>query len=992
MVNLEVFEFYTIFIAFICYIYGSVPFAYIFTYLFQNVRLTEKGTGNIGVANAFGVGGLRAGFLTVIGEATKAALPVYLSLYFYSNDPKTTVTFLSASILGTSYSVFLKGKGSQGGTVFLWGLLFISPYTFLLFIGIFLPVYLLLRKRHITSIVAHALLPLEIYLIEGDLSLVIFGALAALFYSLRYKPQASDYAYYNKDMRLLRLTKKVMKEKEDLVVDISKVSNQSQVGMKAWGLRQLEKTGLQIPKTYVCPFSVYTEYTNGNEELLLEIKLNLNRLIKKGISYCIRSSANVEDEPDYSFAGQFESYLKINSIGEIKNKILKIWQSTHSKRVNAYISKIGIPLQYLKMAVIIQEMVSVKYSGVVFTINPINGFDEVIVELVKGPSSLLLQDGVTPERWIYKWGIWKERPNDSRVDISIIDRVVREAKYAEKKFGSPVDMEWAYDGKSLYWLQIRKVTTIRGISIYSNRISKGFLPGIIKPLVWTINTKVVNTAWKNIFIELIGRDASDIDIDRLTKSFYGRAYFNMGIIGDIFELIDMPRELLELLLGFSIPGDSPPKFRPGIKAVKFLPRITLFIIRRMFYASRISHFLVQKDKSYKQYAAIKIADLSDKEALKIVEQLVLLDIKTSYHVIMSQLLMGFRSMLLNRMLSKKGISVKDLQFTELKKHTQDIDPYYQLEQLRDNYIKLHSPTFKNRPIPNVLQHKAFQADFNEFLHRFGHLCDSGNDFSKIQWREKPGLLLDIIAKQGLNERDIQSDTRIDLTSNPTGFFTRLIYKRTIKFMVIRQRVNFLYEYGYSLFRPYILHLAELFVKHGFLDNAEDIFYLTFDELINIVISGAIPKAYRDNIVERKQELMQGEGIELPEIIVGDDKPPIKTSSQKAEILEGIAASGGYCSGKVKLIKNMSDFIKVEEGDIIAIPHSDISWTPILVKARAIISESGGILSHCAIVAREHKIPAVVSVSRAMQLPEGSDVEVDGYVGKITLVNPIGRSK
>jgi len=990
--NLEVFEFYTIFITFICYIYGSIPFAYVFTYLFQKVRLSEKGTGNIGVANAFGVGGLRAGFLTVIGEATKAALPIYLSFYFYSSDPRASIIFLSASILGTSYSVFLGGRGSQGGTVFLWGLLFLSPFTFLLFMGMFLPTFLLLRRRYITSIVAHALLPLEIYLVEGDVSLVIFGALAALFYSLRYKPQASDYAYYNKDMRLLRFTKKIIKEKEDLVFDISKVNNQSQVGMKAWGLRQLERIGLKIPKTYVCPFTVYKEYTRGNKKLLSGIRLNLEKILKQGIPYCVRSSANVEDERDYSFAGQFESYLNITSIDEIENKMLNIWQSTNSQKVNAYISRIGIPIHNLKMAVIIQEMVSVKYSGVVFTKNPINGFDEVIIELVQGSSSLLLQNGVTPERWVYKWGIWKERPNDSHLDISIVGRIVREAKYAEKKFGAPVDMEWTYDGKSLYWLQIRKITTVSGISIYSNRISKGFLPGIVKPLIWTVNTKVVNTAWKNIFIELIGRGARDIDIDRLTKSFYGRAYFNMGIIGDIFELIDMPRELLELLLGLSVPGDSPPKFRPGKKAVKYLPRIIPFIMRRLFYTYRINRFLVQKDKSYEQYTAVKVTELSEKEAIKIVEQLVLLDIETSYHVIMSQLLMGFYNMLLNRMLSKKGISVKNLQFIELKKYTEDIDPYYQLEQLRAIYLKLHSPISQNSPTPNISQHKAFQTEFNDFLHRFGHLSDSGNDFSKTQWREKPGFVLDMIAEQGLNGREIPSDTRIDSDSNFMGFFTRLIYKRTIKFMIIRQRVNFLYEYGYSLFRPYILQLAELFVEDGFLDNAEDIFYLTFDELRNIVASETISEVYKHNIVERKQELMLGEGIGLPEIIIGDEKPPIIMGHHKAKTLEGIAASGGYCSGKIKLIRNISDFIKVKEGDIIVIPHSDISWTPILVKAQAIISESGGILSHCAIVAREHKIPAVVSVPRAMQLLEGSSVKVDGYVGEITLFDPIRKNK
>jgi pyruvate,water dikinase len=105
--------------------------------------------------------------------------------------------------------------------------------------------------------------------------------------------------------------------KKDLVIDISKVSNQSQVGAKAWGLRQLEKIGLQIPKTYVCPFSFYTKYINGNKELLSEIQLDLDRLLRNSITYCVRSSANVEDDTNYSFAGQFESYLNITSTYEI---------------------------------------------------------------------------------------------------------------------------------------------------------------------------------------------------------------------------------------------------------------------------------------------------------------------------------------------------------------------------------------------------------------------------------------------------------------------------------------------------------------------------------------------------------------------------------------------------------------------------------------------------------------------------------------------------
>jgi glycerol-3-phosphate acyltransferase PlsY len=210
---LEIFSIPSLLFALVCYIYGSIPFAYIFTYVFKQVKLTEKGTGNIGVANAFGVGGLKAGFLTVFGEATKAALPIIISHFLYSGELKVALILLTASILGISYSVFLKGRGGQGGTILLWGLLLLSPYTFLAFMAVFVVFFFILRNRYYTSIIGHVMLPLEIFLIEGDLAFVVFGAVMAVFYSVRYKPQASDYNFYKQRMRFLRFLDRKLREK-----------------------------------------------------------------------------------------------------------------------------------------------------------------------------------------------------------------------------------------------------------------------------------------------------------------------------------------------------------------------------------------------------------------------------------------------------------------------------------------------------------------------------------------------------------------------------------------------------------------------------------------------------------------------------------------------------------------------------------------------------------------------------------------------------------
>jgi phosphoenolpyruvate synthase/pyruvate phosphate dikinase len=103
-------------------------------------------------------------------------------------------------------------------------------------------------------------------------------------------------------------------------------------------------------------------------------------------------------------------------------------------------------------------------------------------------------------------------------------------------------------------------------------------------------------------------------------------------------------------------------------------------------------------------------------------------------------------------------------------------------------------------------------------------------------------------------------------------------------------------------------------------------------------------------------------------------------------LRGTPTSRGYYKGRARLVRSPSEFLKVQKGDVIVIPYSDVAWTPLFAKAGAVVAESGGVLSHSSIVAREYGIPAVVSVEGAMNIPDGTELSVDGYQGVVSL-NP-----
>ena len=178
------------------YLYGAIPFGLISARLIKKQRLNKEGTGNITVTNAFKVGGVSVGIITLLGEVSKAVLPIGTAKLYFQNDLYAALLLLYLSLVGTCFSVFLKGRGGMGSTTAMWGLLLLSPYTCLLLLLITLLFIKIAKKKTVLKRIPLYLIPVIIYLVERDFLFAFFGLLTCiLFVAVRLK-RKDDFAHY----------------------------------------------------------------------------------------------------------------------------------------------------------------------------------------------------------------------------------------------------------------------------------------------------------------------------------------------------------------------------------------------------------------------------------------------------------------------------------------------------------------------------------------------------------------------------------------------------------------------------------------------------------------------------------------------------------------------------------------------------------------------------------------------------------------------------
>ena len=770
-------------------------------------------------------------------------------------------------------------------------------------------------------------------------------------------------------------------------------SNGRGQGSKVSRLRRLASLGLTVPETAVCQAAAYRHYLDGGRDAVDATRQALRDWVQPGRSYAVRSSATVEDGDNHSFAGQFTTELGVQGADSAWEAVIGVWDNANGDGVRAYCQRLDRGEAPLGMAVMVQEMVSATLSGVVFTRNPVTGMNETVVECVSGLGEAMAQRGVTPQRYVLKWGQWIETPSGASAP-PILERVAREAGRVAERCGQPLDLEWAYDGQTLYWLQMRPITSLERARVYSNRMAREMVPGVIKPAVWSVTIPMFSELKRRLLTEILGRH--DLDPTSLVRAFYHHAYFDMNALGNTLEAFGLPRDGHELMLGIEVPGGDRPSFKPTWRTYRLLPRALAFAGRQLGLDRRLRAYLPQLEAQL-QAAQEEDLDRADGPALLAsIAALTALMYEAEYQHILAYLLLHLHQHILQMMLKRRGLDParyeREMEAANQGRYT----PTAELDALYDRYLQLGAADRElvESGAAEVLAASptaaSFWQAFGGSMERFWHLRDRTADLSEPCWGETPDLLLRTIAGLG---RAAEDEAPAPATP-PAGdkgatWLLRKVAARTRAYRRHRDALGYYYSWMNGLLRQRFLRLGEWLVAAGRLEQPEQVFCLYMAE-IDELVSGGVGMEAAALARRRARELVEAETLTLPSIIYGE--APVLSAAASAAVLKGVGASAGVHTGRVRHASSVRDLLglrswpKVSEGDVLVIPYSDVALTPLFARAGAIVSGAGGLLAHSAIVAREFAIPCVVSVEGIERLAEGALVTVDGSAGQVLVLD------
>ncbi|MFM8945018.1 MAG: PEP/pyruvate-binding domain-containing protein [Actinomycetota bacterium] len=737
------------------------------------------------------------------------------------------------------------------------------------------------------------------------------------------------------------------------IPDLSRPLDARRHGGKAANLHRLVALGYPVPAARVVDVAVLAD----------PHALDLS-WVDPARAYAVRSSASVEDGAERSFAGQFATVLDVRGEAAVRDALRAVAASAHAARVVAYAGE--APTRAVAMAAIVQDLVPAVAGGVAFSRNPVTGIEEVVIEGVAGSGEALVGEGRTPARWVDRFGAITERPSiDAPLPDEVVLRLAHDVRRIAESFGRPVDVEWVWDGAQIWWVQVRPITVLHDVPLFSNRISREVMPGMIRPLVWSLNTGIVNRAWMRIIRRLIGR--SDLRPEDLARSFAFRSYFDMGVFGRIFASFGMPRQSMEQIVGLPT-GSDRPRMRPSTgAAIRNLPRLLALAVTALRFPRTSGRALRRLERALGPIRAVDPAGLDARALLARVEALSAVLERYALLNIYGPFIQLAWNGALRRGAGEGEPSSLDPGADDPRRRA--VDPAVAIADLAALAADLGLLDRLRSGGADAVTEPAWRDAWSGFLDRFGHLSDRPNDCSAASWREEPmvplGLVLGHVERPRVAARHPLEGSRA--------------WRRAARARVDREVIGAGYARAYALLRPTALALGERLVAAGAIAERDDVFFLDLDEVRGLVAGDAAD--VRARIAERRRSFEDLRDLEMPELIVGDDFVP-RRPADGARVLRGVATSAGRRSGSVRVIRSLREGDALLEGEVLVLAASDVTWTPLFSRASAVVTESGGTLAHASIVARELGIPCVASVTGATALADGTRVIVDGYAGEV----------
>ena len=780
------------------------------------------------------------------------------------------------------------------------------------------------------------------------------------------------------------------------------------VGGKARGLKILKELGFNVPEAVVL---LHPEPMELQDAVIMHYLNSLGPGPK-----AVRSSAVSEDGHSASFAGQFESYLNLQSFEEIKSAIVKCINAAGAGRVRSYTGSL-LSEADLRISVILQNMVDARVAGVVFSVNPVNNRrDKILVNAIAGHGEDLvsgIKDACHYEVFRSGSNIRKEASkNGHLLDEVLLGQITEGAKKAESFFNAPVDMEWAIDPSGiLNWLQVRPVTALSGVHFNELDTVKGvskdiwtlgnigeMMPGVATPLTYSVSAEAIDYGMV-LLAERGGafrmRDRSG---PRYIQMFYNRLFINMS------NMMDYPKRIW-LNKAEDVQYALSGKVFNGLTAtpdVSFPVRFFNFI-RQMNTTLRASKYL-EKLRTLESGFRIDISLPPAMLYRRLDEGRLELGIGFGHHLMTSAQSGTMYSAFMRIMTGDKRkpeaadhhiatMLLLDIPEIESANAVKTLERFAKMIRSHKEFSELFSNDTPAGALV-LLQTSApeeISEQFRLFLERHGHRCVRESELREKTWANNPVTLLQILQTRvrAGEVRHVTHNVKKEITAALSKLrpVTRRILRAMIptarKAVARREITKALSIRMVDTIRKGYYALAFELTSEGLLDDTDQVYFLTHEELGKLITDHN--PAWKEKANKRRELLSETDKLLFEEVSFGIPEPLEEEQSfeLKEGQLAGIPVSSGMVEAVVRIIHSLEDAEQLKEGEIMVASFTDIGWTPYFSIISGLITEIGSPLSHGAVVAREYGIPAVVAAKGAKKfLKTGDRVKLDGERGLI----------
>lgn len=758
-------------------------------------------------------------------------------------------------------------------------------------------------------------------------------------------------------------------------------------------------------------------------------------------AYAVRSSATAEDLPYASFAGQQDTYLNIIGKEAILQHVRKCWASLFTERAVMYRMQNGFEHNQVSICVVVQKMVFPEASGILFTADPITssrkilsidasfGLGEALVSGLVSADNYKVKEGKIVDKVIStkkvaiyalkEGGTETKQINSAQQKIQTLSeqqilQLAQIGRQIEAYFGCPQDIEWCLVDNTFYIVQSRPITTLypipeendEGNHVYISVGHQQMMTDAMKPLGLSFFLLTTNAPMRKaggrLFVDATQRLASPASRDYLINTL-GKSD---PLIRDALTTIIERDDFITLL------PDEEKKEKSASKSklpVSSQPEIENdpAIVTELIKNSEASLEELKENMQLKSGVDVLDFILEDIQQLKkvlfnpqsIAVIMAGMNASTWINEKMEQWL-GEKNAadtlsqsVQNNITSEMGLALMEV--------ADVIRPY---EEVIAYLQHVENDSFLDEFVQFKGGEKAREAIY-AFLNKYGMRCSGEIDITKTRWSEKPTTIIPMILnnirdfeagaskqkfEKGLQEALNKEEELLDrLQQLPDGKQKVEETKRMIRnirnFIGYREYPKYGMINRYFIYKQALLKEAEQLVQSGVIHEVDDIYYLTFEELHEVVRT---KKLNYELIHKQKNDYKLYEKLTPPRIMTSDGEiitGKYKRENLPVDAIAGLPVSSGLVEGRARVILNMED-ANLEEGDILVTAFTDPGWTPLFVSIKGLVTEVGGLMTHGAVIAREYGLPAVVGVENATKLiKDGQRIRVHGTEGYIEVL-------